>query len=245
MSIQKFFEIQEKGFSINFRGYNSKEVDNYVRELLQYCKTINAEKEKIVEELAAYKEREDYINKAIINAEKLAIEIKNDAEREAHSAKREAKKAADEIIAQANKQIESRMQEMEDIKRDFERVFQQYIQKSNTMSDQFFVVAERHIAALKEDYIGEIHDTMDVLSHKFKEVYEKGRFTVEANTIKESENNEQQKKEVIGKVIYKDINDEKGNLIIAGGTILTAELLKWAKMKGFYNQVAAAAANEK
>ncbi len=81
-----------KTFDINFRGYDKEQVDNYLQDLeSRYDSTMRAQKERIfslveevstlTEQLRQYKIDEQAISKSLVESQKLATELRYDADK--------------------------------------------------------------------------------------------------------------------------------------------------------------------
>ena len=95
-------------FSYEANGYNRKEVNDFINEVIvqteeivQRCKSQRDELESLKEELKHYRNIESSLNEAIIRAEEASNNIKRMAERESEMIIRDAKNNASRIVNEA------------------------------------------------------------------------------------------------------------------------------------------------
>ena len=85
-------------FRLEENGYNRQDVNNFVSTVLQQTKELISKIEKQQVELDYYKNLEDTVKNAIINAEKTGNDIRNEALKESEKIIAEAKQNASSII---------------------------------------------------------------------------------------------------------------------------------------------------
>ncbi len=107
-------DIKKKVFASEFHGYSSKQVDVFLDEIIEdYSKMLkdNARLQEEVEsgktELENLKQMESYIKDALVQAQKTAEMIKNEAEQKAAALKTETETAAENVKSEALKEAES------------------------------------------------------------------------------------------------------------------------------------------
>lgn len=103
-------------FGIEKNGYNKKEVNLFVEDVIKQTEKMIDKIEKQQIELNYYKESEDAIKKAMIEAEKTSLEIKNQAQTEQKKIIDEARKNASTIVNEALIKAEEIEKESEMIK---------------------------------------------------------------------------------------------------------------------------------
>ena len=98
-------DIREKTFEKGRNGYDMESVDNYLEELAD--EIANAQKENavlkskmkvLVDKIEEYRANEEALNAAILSAQKLAVQIENEARQRAAATVAEAEKKAQETI---------------------------------------------------------------------------------------------------------------------------------------------------
>ncbi|HPE95820.1 MAG TPA: DivIVA domain-containing protein [Bacillota bacterium] len=147
-------ELKNKSFSKTVRGYNPIEVDEYIDFLVEKYTEIyreNSELEKKLKSVAAkldqMRAEEESIRTTLINAQKMAERIVNDASARADIITDSIKERSDTIIAQFRDQISDEKDEMWEIRTrilDFKkRVFDLY---------------REHIESLQSLSVNEIED---------------------------------------------------------------------------------------
>ncbi len=116
-------ELKNKSFSHALRGYSTAEVDDYIEFLLEryadvYRRNDQLEKELRLanvrlEELTA---KEDAINRALVNAQRLEEKIINDANEQAEIITRAAKTNADKILNDFHRKISKERQTLHELR---------------------------------------------------------------------------------------------------------------------------------
>jgi len=123
-------EIQQKTFSTSFFGYRKAEVEAFLEELAdmfkEFHKDYNAMKDELARlqrELEACRAEEKLIKEAIIKAEKVSENIKEQAKLEAAQIIEKAKNEGQRIINEAQNQKEKILQEINQLKGEKERLY--------------------------------------------------------------------------------------------------------------------------
>jgi DivIVA domain-containing protein len=103
-----------------FRGYDENKVEdfrNQVAEELERLTRANQELESKArgfhEQLRAFRERDKALNDALVSAQQLRSEIREQAEREAQLILREARAQSEQLVAEARAEIRRRLVESE------------------------------------------------------------------------------------------------------------------------------------
>lgn len=135
-------DVRRYDFGSAMRGYDRQRVDQFREQLadeLERLIRINGELEAKVrsvhEQLKHYRERDKAINEALVSAQQLREEVKEQAAREADLMRREAEQAAQRIVADAQRQAASMQGDVDQL----DRTRRAYLA-------QLRAIAERHIA---------------------------------------------------------------------------------------------------
>lgn len=135
-------DVRRYDFGSAMRGYDRARVDQFraqVAEELERLTRQNGEFESKArnfhEQLKHYRERDKAINEALISAQQLREDVKEQAAREADLMRREAESAAQHLMAGARQQVQSLQAEIEGL----DRTRRAYLA-------QLKAIAERHIA---------------------------------------------------------------------------------------------------
>lgn len=135
-------DVRRYDFGSAMRGYDRQRVDQFREQLaeeLERLIRVNGELEAKVrnfhEQLKHYRERDKAINEALVSAQQLREEVKDQAAREAELMRREAESAAQAIVAESRQQIATLQGEIEQL----DRTRRAYLA-------QLRAIAERHIA---------------------------------------------------------------------------------------------------
>ncbi len=101
-------DIRRFDFGSALRGYDRARVDQFreqaaaeVERLLKQCQTLEAKAQGFHEQLRAFRERDKALNEALVSAQQLRSETREQAEREAQLIVREAKVEAERLIAES------------------------------------------------------------------------------------------------------------------------------------------------
>lgn len=102
-------DIRRFDFGSALRGYDRARVDqfreqvaNEVERLLKNAQSLEGKAQGFHEQLRAFRERDKAINEALISAQQMRAEVKEQAEREAQLILREAKAEGERIVAAAH-----------------------------------------------------------------------------------------------------------------------------------------------
>ncbi len=135
-------DVRRYDFGSALRGYDRTRVDLFrdqvadeLERLTRYAAEIETKARSFAEQLKAFRERDKAINEALVSAQQLREEVKEQAAREAELMAREAQAAAEQIQADARAQVSALMKEVESL----DRTRRAYLA-------QLRVLAERHLA---------------------------------------------------------------------------------------------------
>lgn len=135
-------DVRRYDFGSAMRGYDRARVDQFrtqVADELERLTRQNGELESKArnfhEQLKHYRERDKAINEALVSAQQLREDVKEQASREAELIRREAESAAQQIVEGARQQMHSLQVEIDGL----DRTRRAYLA-------QLKVLAERHIA---------------------------------------------------------------------------------------------------
>lgn len=119
-------DIRQQHFVRSFRGYDPAQVDEFMRrvseELDRLLREHVQEEERLrsaQEQLRAFRERERAMNEALIAAQQLRVETREQAQREAELLLREARAEADRILGRAERDEELVRERAESAARQF------------------------------------------------------------------------------------------------------------------------------
>ena len=117
-------DIQQVGFGIRFRGYDRKEVDNFLDTLAQEYEALIRENQEVNEKMAAVeiqvaelRKKEALLNSTLIAAQKVVEEMKQNAQKEVNLLMKEAELKAEEITKGARDERLCLQREIQDIQR--------------------------------------------------------------------------------------------------------------------------------
>ena len=117
-------DIRRYDFGSALRGYDKARVDEFrdqvaaeVEYLLKQCQDLENKAKGFHEQLKAFRDRDKALNEALISAQQLRGDIREQADREAQLIIREAKAEGEKIVEQAKNDVRAINNEMETLVR--------------------------------------------------------------------------------------------------------------------------------
>jgi DivIVA domain-containing protein len=117
-------DIRRYDFGAALRGYDKARVDEFrhqvaaeVEYLLKQCQELENKAKGFHEQLRAFRERDKALNEALISAQQLRGDIREQADKEAQLIIREAKAEGERILEQARAQVRGIQSELESLVR--------------------------------------------------------------------------------------------------------------------------------
>ncbi len=119
-------DIHNKEFKKSFRGYDEKEVDEFLDQVVRDYDTLSKENASLKEQiqtmsikLEQYRRLEETLQNTLVVAQETAEELKNTARKEAELVVREAQQEADRIAAVGEQRIRTLREQYETLQREF------------------------------------------------------------------------------------------------------------------------------
>ena len=135
-------DVRRYEFGSSLRGYDRARVDQFrdevaeeLERLIKQNSDLDTKARGFHEQLKHFRERDKALNEALVSAQQLREDVKEQAQREADLIIREAQAAASQLTDEARSQIGSLMREIESL----DRTRRAYLA-------QIRALAERHIA---------------------------------------------------------------------------------------------------
>ncbi len=107
------------------RGYRAEEVDDFIDECAETVESLLREKEELnqkmkvlADKLVEYRNDEDSIRAALLNAQRTGDTVVRDAERQAEEIRAKAQREADDILRTAMNRIDAEKQELDRVKQE-------------------------------------------------------------------------------------------------------------------------------
>ena len=101
-------DLRQKGFTTKLRGYPPQEVDDYLRQVADELERLARQNQELgqkvkllTEQLQTFRERDKALNDALVSAQQLRSEVREQSERESQLILREARGEAERIIQAA------------------------------------------------------------------------------------------------------------------------------------------------
>ena len=117
-------DIRRFDFGSALRGYDKARVDEFrdqvaaeVEHLLKQCQDLEGKAKGFHEQLKAFRDRDKALNEALISAQQLRGDIREQADREAQLILREAKAEGEKILEQAKSEVRAIHGELETLVR--------------------------------------------------------------------------------------------------------------------------------
>jgi len=154
-------DIRRKEFKSGFRGYDANQVDDFLDEVADEFERTFAENQRLSEEITSLQERtqqfedlETSIREALVHAQQVARDLRQNAGKEAELIVREANEQAHRILADSSGRVE-RVQESYEVlhkaKQDFASDFRYLLKSYLAVMDNADVASAREIeASLRE-----------------------------------------------------------------------------------------------
>lgn len=138
-------DIRRFDFGSALRGYDRTRVDqfreqaaNEVERLVKQMQSLEAKAQGFHEQLRAFRERDKAINEALVSAQQLRAEVREQAEREAQLILREARADAERIVANAANET-----------RKIEGELEALVRQRRSYLAQLRTMIERHLAEIE------------------------------------------------------------------------------------------------
>ncbi len=116
-------DIQQKQFTVKFRGFDMEEVDSFLElvreemeELLRENANLREEVRRYEKQLKEYKNIEATLRDTLVGTQHMVEEFKNNARKEAELIKKEAQLEAEKIIKQAQEKVIKIHEDITDLK---------------------------------------------------------------------------------------------------------------------------------
>src|SRR5688572_813316 len=137
-------DIRRFDFGTALRGYDKSRVDEFrdqvaaeVEYLLKQCQELENKAKGFHEQLRAFRDRDKALNEALISAQQLRGEIREQADRESQLIIREAKAEGEKIVEQARSEVRTVQAEVEAM-----------IKTRRTFLVQLRAIAQRQLAEI-------------------------------------------------------------------------------------------------
>jgi DivIVA domain-containing protein len=117
-------DVRRYEFGVAFRGYDKERVDQFreqvadeLERLTRVGQELDGKAKSFHEQLRAYRERDKALNEALITAQELRAEIREQAEREAQIIIREARLEAERLLDEATAKVRRSQEDVEQLER--------------------------------------------------------------------------------------------------------------------------------
>ena len=117
-------EIQQQQFKVRFRGFDVREVDNFLEQLADTFELLQQENKNAQDEIRrlklesrGYKEREETFKRAMLNSQKVLDEMKENARKSAELIIANAELKAEKILNRAHKRLAQLHEDIAELKR--------------------------------------------------------------------------------------------------------------------------------
>ncbi len=117
-------EIQQQQFKVRFRGFDVREVDQFLDQLSDTFELLQQEKKNAQDEIQriklesqGYKEREETFKRAMLNSQKVLDQMKENARKSAELIVANAEVKAEKILNRAHKRLAQLHDDIAEMKR--------------------------------------------------------------------------------------------------------------------------------
>ena len=117
-------DIEQQQFRVRFRGFDMAEVDAFLDVVAEEMDTLIRENmglkeeiKKLGDEIEAFRSREKVINDTMVNCQRIAADLKANAEKEAGLLVSQARAEADRIIAEAHQRLAQVREELLNVRK--------------------------------------------------------------------------------------------------------------------------------
>lgn len=117
-------DIQQQQFRVRFRGFDVQEVDMFLETAAENVEAMEAENERLLEnidrlenELQGFREREEAFKRAMLQAQKVQEQIKENARKAAELTMAEAEVKAEKILNRAHSRLAQIHEDIAELKR--------------------------------------------------------------------------------------------------------------------------------
>lgn len=138
-------DIRRYDFGSALRGYDKARVDEFrdqvaaeLERLAKQCQDLEAKAKGFHEQLRAFRERDKALNEALVSAQQLRSDMREQAEREAQLIVREARAEADRIVTEARASVQA-----------VETELQLLVRQRRAFLAQLRGMVERHLAEIE------------------------------------------------------------------------------------------------
>ena len=117
-------DIQQRQFSVRFRGFDVREVDAFLEEMAEAVETLLMENRRLEDalarrkqELQAYREREDAFKRAMLNSQKVLDQMNENARKSGELVIADAEVKAEKILQRGYNRLAQLQEDISELKR--------------------------------------------------------------------------------------------------------------------------------
>ena len=117
-------DIQQQQFRIRFRGFDVREVDTFLEQIVDEFEAMireNADQQKEIQrlrgEIQEHRDREEAFKEAMVNAQKALDDMRINAEKEAELIVAEAEMKAEKLLSTAHNRLKQLHEDISELKR--------------------------------------------------------------------------------------------------------------------------------
>jgi cell division initiation protein len=117
-------EIQQQRFRIRFKGFDIREVDEYLDNIAEElssteskCERLEEENRRLVQENRDYREREETFKRALVSSQKVMEQMKENARKSAEHIISNAEVKAEKILNRAHNRLAQLHEDIAELKR--------------------------------------------------------------------------------------------------------------------------------
>ena len=117
-------DVQQQQFRIRFRGFDIREVDNFLEQVAEAFSALKSENKELREEIRSlkletqgYKEREETFKRAMLNSQKVLEQMKDNARKSAEVIVADAEVKAEKVLNRAHNRLSQLHEDITELKR--------------------------------------------------------------------------------------------------------------------------------
>jgi cell division initiation protein len=117
-------DIQERQFSVRFRGFDVREVDGFLEQMAIAFSALDEENARLGEELRrsrqeidGFRAREETLKRAMLNSQKVLEQMKENARKSAEQVVADAEARAEKMLTQAQARTAQLQEQISELKR--------------------------------------------------------------------------------------------------------------------------------
>lgn len=151
-------DIRKKEFRKGFRGYDERQVDNFIEEVANSLEDLLKENDQLQRKITEseerqqkYRELEEALKSTMVMAQKNAQDLKENADKEIKLLMQDAHQRAEILIQQAEEEAKKKIEKAEERVKEIMEAYRQLQKQANVFKTQFRTFLETQLELLSAD----------------------------------------------------------------------------------------------